>query len=986
VAKTSSPTAPSARHSASAAFGLAVRHHLAGELDAALAAYDAVITQCPEMAEAHNNAGAIRAERAERGDRLTALDQFRTAITLQPAYADAHHSIGLVLCHDGRHDESIPAFQRAVELSPDRASWWTDLANACAAEGRGKESLAAYDRALVLVPGDASATANRAVALRILRREAEGIAACRAALEIDPVHRDAANSLGVLLKERREFAESERVFREALERAPTQVPLRINLAVLLMEMTRIEEADAVAAALIADCPNEAEPYNVRAYCAFERGAWDESERLNRRALALQPDNRNAQWSLAVTTLLRGDFANGLPMFESRKRLLSILFEKREFGVPEWDGSPLDGRTIFVHAEQGLGDALQFVRYAPLLKARGAGRVIVECTSPIGDLMRGAPGVDAVVTTGDPMPSFDLHAYMMSLPLLCGTTLGTIPREIPYLEAPRRPVEDAIRSYRGFRVGLVWGGNPIHQRDLLRSIPLATLAPVLDVPGVTFFSLQKGAPLSQIAAPCGRNIVNLDAMIGDFGDTAAALEALDLLITVDTSVAHLAGALGTPVWMMVPHVPDWRWMLGRNDSPWYPSMRLFRQAAILEWSDVVGAIADSLSARLQDQTVSRRLAAPARRREIEISWPVGLTSGWGTYGLQLALALSRSNDAEPVLAAEPVLHGVSPLVERRVRTLRRGRAMRSDSVRLTALGNQFIAAADSVAPAGRNIGVVFFEDTAIDAAAIARAKSYDLMIAGSTWNAKMLALLGVARVRTVLQGVDPTVFHPGPRTGLTDGKFLVFSGGKLEYRKGQDIVVEAFRRFQQTHDDAVLVTAWHNHWPQTMAGIDAMGYVQGAPAVRDGRCEIAPWLASNGIPAHAILDLGQQTPQTMAQVLRDVDVAVFTNRCEGGTNLVAMEAMACGVPSIISANTGHLNLIGADNCFPLTHQPDIPVATPMYGGTLCWGESDPEEVVAQLEAAYDDRAAAAARGARGAALMVQLPWSVQTAALLAALTD
>jgi glycosyltransferase involved in cell wall biosynthesis len=433
------------------------------------------------------------------------------------------------------------------------------------------------------------------------------------------------------------------------------------------------------------------------------------------------------------------------------------------------------------------------------------------------------------------------------------------------------------------------------------------------------------------------------------------------------------------------------MLDRRDTPWYPTMRLFRQGSRRDWEEVITDVAAALTEAAAVVRGATDVAPPAQRtspatarREIEISWPVGLTSGWGTYGLQLALALARSRDAEPVLMNEPVLHGVSPIVERRVRAIRRGRAVRTDSVRLTALGNHFAGVPDTVAPRGRNVGVVFFEDTAVDAAAIERANRYDLMIAGSTWNAKMLELYGVTRVRTVLQGIDPTVFHPGPRTGMTDGKFLVFSGGKLEYRKGQDIVVEAFRRFRRTHRDAVLVTAWHNHWPQTMAGIDAMGYVRGTPTVRDGRFEITPWLVTNGIPADAILDLGLQTPQIMAQVLRDVDVAVFTNRCEGGTNLVAMEAMACGVPSIISANTGHLNLIGPDNCYALTRQPDLPIATPMYGGTLCWGESDPDEVVALLEAAYADRDDAARRGARGAALMAQLPWSAQSAALIDAI--
>ncbi len=272
--------------------------------------------------------------------------------------------------------------------------------------------------------------------------------------------------------------------------------------------------------------------------------------------------------------------------------------------------------------------------------------------------------------------------------------------------------------------------------------------------------------------------------------------------------------------------------------------------------------------------------------------------------------------------------------------------------------------------------MFFEDTAFDAAARERASAYDVIIAGSTWNLEMLKSFGVGHARLVLQGIDPSLFHPAPRTGLMRDRFLVFSGGKLEFRKGQDIVVEAFRRFHATHPDAVLVTSWHNHWPQSMAGIDAMGYVRGHPVVRDGACETRAWLVANGLPADSVIDLGLQPQATLAQTLREMDVAVFANRCEGGTNLVAMEAMACGVPTILSANTGHLNLIGRDTAFPLERQEAVSVRTPAYEGMMCWGESDPDEVAAMLECVYDFHAEAQRRGAAGARLLAQLPWDAQ----------
>jgi glycosyltransferase involved in cell wall biosynthesis len=370
--------------------------------------------------------------------------------------------------------------------------------------------------------------------------------------------------------------------------------------------------------------------------------------------------------------------------------------------------------------------------------------------------------------------------------------------------------------------------------------------------------------------------------------------------------------------------------------------------------------------------------------VEISWPIGTSTGWGTYGLHLALALHHSSRAEPVLGEAPLLQGLGPLAERRVREMRRTAALTdtSSAIRLSALGNHVLGAPRiGQCAVARNVGVIFFEDTALDADALARARVHDLMIAGSTWNAEWLKALGVPNVRMVLQGVDPSLFHEAPRTGIFGDRFLIFTGGKLEYRKGQDIVVEAFRRFQAKHADAMLVTAWHNHWPQTMEGIDAAGYVRGTPAVRNGRCEITEWLIANGVRADAILDLGLQSHALIAQALREMHVALFPNRCEGGTNLVAMEAMACGVPTILSANTGHLNLIGRDTCFPLVHQRPVTARTPLYRGTAGWGESDPEEIVSLLELAYHDRAEARRRGAEGAALLAQLSWNTQANVLL-----
>ena len=306
----------------------------------------------------------------------------------------------------------------------------------------------------------------------------------------------------------------------------------------------------------------------------------------------------------------GRFEQGWPGYEWR-------WKCKEFGSlppfqpPLWDGSSLDGRTILVHAEQGLGDTLQFIRYVPSLHQRG-GRVILMCQPPLVRLLTRSPGIERLLAHGDPVPEFDVHTPLLSLPRLLGTTLESVPADVPYLEAEPQLVEawrHRLGSYPGFKVGIVWQGNPKFRLDRLRSIPLAQFAPLARVPGVHLFSLQKGPGAEQLAAVTDRfPVTDLGRRLDDFMDTAAVLKNLDLVISVDTAIAHLAGALGIPVWVALPFAPDWRWLMGREDSPWYPTMRLFRQTRPGQWEDVFHHIAEALQ---------RRLAAPAELRPITV---------------------------------------------------------------------------------------------------------------------------------------------------------------------------------------------------------------------------------------------------------------------------------------------------------------------------------------------------------------------------------
>jgi hypothetical protein len=320
------------------------------------------------------------------------------------------------------------------------------------------------------------------------------------------------------------------------------------------------------------------------------------------ALAGAPNNADVHWSMALAKLTLGDLAGAWPHYPWRAHVPS-LGHQRQLDKSQWQGETLHGRTILLHVEQGMGDTLQFVRYAPLVADRG-GRVLLLCDrAPLIRLLRSWPGrIERIIAADEPLPEFDVHCSLMSLPAIFQTTLATIPPMTPPLQADATLVAtwgaklDAL-AISGLRVGIAWAGSPQHRNDRNRSVRLTELAPLAAAKDVTFFSLQKGDASAQGAAPpTGMRLIDLTADLADFADTAALLTHLDLVIAVDTSIVHLAGAMNQPVWVMMPFAPDWRWMLKREDSPWYPSMRLFRQSARGQWDDVIARIAGALKLR------------------------------------------------------------------------------------------------------------------------------------------------------------------------------------------------------------------------------------------------------------------------------------------------------------------------------------------------------------------------------------------------------
>ena len=387
--------------------------------------------------------------------------------------------------------------------------------------------------------------------------------------------------------------------------------------------------------------------------------------------------------------------------------------------------------------------------------------------------------------------------------------------------------------------------------------------------------------------------------------------------------------------------------------------------------------------------------PAKQR-FGIDWQVSTTSGWGIYGLNLVANTLRRHEFTPVVFHDPDVTGATPDQREVLKRLSEGshhalsaQENRSDCQfpTLHALGNRLIGGPlVRQLRSTRRVGLVFLEDSRLDPDAVARGRMFDRIVAGSTWNEELLRAQGLEQTRLVFQGVDTSVFHPAPRTGRFAGRFVVFSGGKLEYRKGQDLVVAAFARFHLRHPDAMLMVAWHNHWPQTVAEIVTAGHVRDVPSMDStGRLELVPWLARYAIPADVVIDLGLVPNCEMAAFVREADVAVFPNRAEGGTNLVAMETLASGVPCILSENTGHLDLTSDDHNIVL-HRQGVCLPTGTYGGTDGWGECDVDEIVEALELAYTQRDECLRRASNAAAIMANASWHHQIDRLFAAIGD
>ncbi len=532
-----------------------------GDPKAACACYEQMLRFKPDYPEVHNNLGKVLADQGHLEDGVA---NYRRALRLKPDYPEAHNNLGAALADLGRLSEATSHYQQALRLRPEYAEAHNNLGTALAEQGRQPEAVASYRQAIRLRPDYPDAHYNLGNALASQGQFDAAVASGQRAIALQPERADAHIGLGNAFAGQGRLQDAEASYRQAIRLNPAYVEAHHNLGLALTQSERLDEALA---------------------------SYDEAIRLN-------PGHAEAHFNRAATLLLRGDFERGWPEYEWRWKRTGNT--PRSFSVPIWDGAPLAGRTILLHAEQGLGDTIQFLRYAPLVKQRG-GRVLVECQPPLLRLASTCPDIDQLLPQGAPLPKFDVHSPLLSLPGILGTTVATIPNKVPYLHADPQLVEQWSRKLgtsSELKVGIAWQGSPTFAQDKQRSIPLREFAPLGKLPGIRLICLQKGLGREQLPQIGDQfSVVDLgdqfDQGSAAFLDTAAIMQNLDLVIAPSSAIAHLAGALAVRVWVALPAVPDWRWLLDRADSPWYPTARLFRQPRTGDWAGAFEAMAQAI---------------------------------------------------------------------------------------------------------------------------------------------------------------------------------------------------------------------------------------------------------------------------------------------------------------------------------------------------------------------------------------------------------
>ncbi|MGZ5025674.1 MAG: DUF6165 family protein [Methylobacter sp.] len=595
---------------------------------------------------------------------------FSASINLDPKQPSAYSNRGIALNKLKRFDQALADYDQAIALKPDFAEAYSNRGGALKELKRFDDALSSYDQAITLRPDYAEAYSNRAIVLKELKRYDEALAAYDQAIALKPDYAEAYYNRGIVLKELKHFDRALSGYRQAIALKPNYVAVYSNLGNLLNELKRFDEALAAYDQAIALKPDYTEAYYNRGAALQELGRFDEALAAYDQAIALKPDYVEAYWNKALLKLLSGDYEQGWRLYEWRWRLESFSSHGRNFHQPLWLGEQsIAGKTILLHAEQGLGDAIQFFRYAAKVSALKA-NVIIEVPKPLLSLLSTLKDGFTIVENGALLPDFDVHCPLMSLPLAFKTTLATVPATLPYLYAKNELVEAVaadLNNVAGYKIGLCWQGSKTHKADAERSPGLEPFRTLFQIPGARFFTLQTGSRV-EFTRVAGASAVDLgheiDELTLPFEETAALIMHLDLVITSDTSIAHLAGALGKTVWLVLPYLAEWRWLTDREDSPWYPNTRLFRQRQRGDWTELFDRVAARLKRVIAGESLALWPLNRATRAMPGIQVPVSIGELFDKITI-LEIKASRLTDPRKLANVKKELSAIGALAKQSV---------------------------------------------------------------------------------------------------------------------------------------------------------------------------------------------------------------------------------------------------------------------------------------------------------------------------------
>jgi Flp pilus assembly protein TadD/glycosyltransferase involved in cell wall biosynthesis len=1093
-----------------------------------------------------------------------AAGYFQKVISLRGAHIHACYNLGLCYQNMEDYDNALLYYQKTTEIDTNHFDAINNMGVIYLVLKEFANAESCFNFCLSIRPDDPMSFNNLGNTNLKLEKYSEAKEFYQKAIDADPSNSLFYFNLGTACQKNGEDDAALGVLTKAVHLNPEYDDAYNGIALIHLKNSRYKEAEECFAKISQNRYSKAVFLTNKAVSKMSCGCLPEARVLLEEALALEPESPEIHYNYSHLLLLLGDFKNGLREYEWRTKRPD--FQGKKIKKPLEPSVDVNGLRILIKAEQGLGDSIQFARYIKQLKEKGA-YTIFECDVRLHSLFKDAGYIDRLIPFENNIDAseFDYEIYLLSLPFYFNTEADTIPAKKSYLYAEEEYItkwEKIINNSSNFKAGIVWAGNPKHTGDKKRSCSLKDFIPLFSNSKTDFFVLQKGDSLVQVKDIYYPLIIT-DSYNEGFADLAAAIHCLDLIITVDTSIAHLAGAMGKETWLLIPYMPDWRWMLDRSDSPWYPSIKIFRQTEPDNWSSVFISISKELERKtngekmtlnslkrpynnidkyfdiieshvypevssglhsdITRQVIDKLVNMFAFDKNIKILdigcgqgpaldafsklgfTPSGITlgdedvnvcrqKGYDVRKMDQSFLDFSDNEFDLIWARHVLEHSVMPLLtlmeyhrvmkpgalvyievpgggtvchhetnpnhysvlsatmwesllqkagfgiiesfiipleltigkdeylsficrcEKKDEIISAGNAaplylglsggenfgwgvcskyIKKEFQKIVPFTNidenpELIAGAKVTGTVFHamksvnleplynvfgdyNVAYTFFENEPSDKS-IENAKLYDLVLAGSVWCKNKLVEKGIKPADVLLQGIDPELFYPESGKETNNNLFTIFSGGKFEYRKGQDLVLKAVKILQQRYKDIVLVNAWYNYWPEVMQTMFLTKHINFEMYGTSWAEFMSRLYEINELDASKIITLPLIPNNKLRELYLKTDIALFPNRCEGGTNLVMMEYMACGKPVIASYNSGHMDVLSEQNALLLKNQKEIKLYTENGSLDADWSEPDMDEIISRIEYAYNHRQEIKQIGEKAGEDMAKLTWA------------